>query len=367
LTAPEVTTPAHAPTAAQTVPHQPSSKPSGLQSLVEAVIPPFQETTESEVEAEAELPAEAAPTATTERPPQTAAKAVTESVSNPEPEAAEPIVVPTPALQVDPAPFQQQVSVAPPPRSNASEIAAAIARPKLTPPPPPKPLSPRCPICDNTLAAPEQCGTCKAMIWPEDPMQYVLNHHLDRPAVTQWREALQAAPDSVANHLRLVLACCNLHDFAGARFHLNHAAMVDFNTSRFALESVDAFLRRPAVLVVDDSTEIRDVLVRLLCANDLLPIPVGDSWTASTIVGEQVPAAVLLDVAMPMMDGYEVCRQIRAIPELKSLPVIIVSGHDGLTNRIVAKMAGASDYISKPFKAEKVLSIVQRFVFKRQK
>jgi twitching motility two-component system response regulator PilG len=243
----------------------------------------------------------------------------------------------------------------------AAQSQIPVATPVAVTTAPPKAVA-TCPICEAVLELPERCDACKAAIWPTDPMQFVVNRQVDREVAARLLDRLAAEPESVANHLRMALACCNLLDFAGARNHMNSAALTDIRASMFALDRVDAFLRRPTVLVVDDSATIRDVLVRMLAAGGMLPIPIAESWAVLSTVQSQAPAAVLLDVTMPMMDGYEVCRQIRSNRESKGLPVIMVSGHDGLIDKVVGKLAGASDYVSKPFKQEKLMKIIRGYV-----
>jgi twitching motility two-component system response regulator PilG len=273
---------------------------------------------------------------------------------------AAPVLAKTEAISVPkPAKAIQNTTLALP--KPATENAPATA-PVPVPVAKTAPAAEACPLCEASLEKPERCGTCQASIWPADPMQFVLNRQVDRELAARIVETLKGQPESLENQLRIALACCNLLDFAGARQHLNSAALMDFRGSKFVLDRVDAFLRRPTVLVVDDSATIRDVLVRMLGTGGMLPIPLGESWAVVATIQTQAPAAVLLDVTMPMMDGYEVCRLIRANRETKSLPVIMVSGHDGLIDKVVGKLAGASDYVSKPFNQDKLMKIVRGHV-----
>ena len=78
------------------------------------------------------------------------------------------------------------------------------------------------------------------------------------------------------------------------------------------------------------------------------------------------PDLVLLDIMLPMMDGYDVCRLIRGDRETRSIPVVMVSGNGDLIDKVVGKLAGASDYLHKPFKPEQLLNVVRGHVFKKR-
>lgn len=223
-----------------------------------------------------------------------------------------------------------------------------------------------CPLCEAPMQNAERCGSCRSSIWPEKPMDYVLNRSADVELLHGLVERLRAEPYTVWGELRLALANANLHRFHYAKQHLERAAMLDLKASTYALDRMAAFLRRPVVMVVDDSATIRDVLVRLLGNDGFLPVPVGNSWEVMPAMKAQKPSVVLLDVTMPMMDGYDVCRLIRADRETKSIPVVMVSGNGDLIDKVVGKLAGASDYLHKPFKPEQLLNVVRGHVFKKR-
>jgi twitching motility two-component system response regulator PilG len=71
-----------------------------------------------------------------------------------------------------------------------------------------------------------------------------------------------------------------------------------------------------------------------------------------------VPDLILLDIAMPKLDGYEVCRRIKGDPRTAHVPVVMLSGKDAFFDKVKGRMAGASDYLTKPFETPAVLAVV---------
>lgn len=109
-------------------------------------------------------------------------------------------------------------------------------------------------------------------------------------------------------------------------------------------------MQRPAtVLIVDDVTANRDLLRELLESDDYRLMEAADGPTALLLAAETPPDLVLLDVMLPVMNGFEVCRRLRANPRLAEVPVIMITALDDQTSRIAGFEAGADDFITKPF------------------
>jgi len=77
---------------------------------------------------------------------------------------------------------------------------------------------------------------------------------------------------------------------------------------------------------------------------------------------ESKPGLIFLDLVMPIASGYEICSQIRRMSAFKNTPVVILTGNDGIVDRVRAKVVGASDFLSKPVNAEKVLAIARQYL-----
>jgi sigma-B regulation protein RsbU (phosphoserine phosphatase) len=127
-------------------------------------------------------------------------------------------------------------------------------------------------------------------------------------------------------------------------------------TSRAA----DVALTPPSgtVLVVDDSPVNLQVLVRTLHGTGHRILAARDGRSALDIVKRARPDLVLLDVMMPEVDGFEVCRAIKADAESQDIVVIFLSALGDVSDKVSGLQLGAADYITKPIQAEEVLARV---------
>jgi putative two-component system response regulator len=104
----------------------------------------------------------------------------------------------------------------------------------------------------------------------------------------------------------------------------------------------------PVVLAVDDGAANRELIAAYLSGIDCEIRLAEDGRTALDIVETDPPDLVLLDVQMPGMDGYEVCRRIKAMPRGRLLPVVMITALNHSSDRVAALEAGADDFMSKP-------------------
>jgi PAS domain S-box-containing protein len=106
---------------------------------------------------------------------------------------------------------------------------------------------------------------------------------------------------------------------------------------------------KPTILIVDDQISGQEVLRGLLMAEDYHLVFAGDGSEALDIAARLLPDLVLLDVMMPGIDGFEVCRQMRSDKLLAETPVIMVTSLDDRESRLEGLEAGADDFVSKPY------------------
>jgi two-component system response regulator MprA len=108
------------------------------------------------------------------------------------------------------------------------------------------------------------------------------------------------------------------------------------------------------VLVVDDDSAVRDSLARTLRFEGHEVETAGDGRAALDAVRTQEPDALILDVGMPVLDGLETCRQLRADGVL--VPVLMLTARDSVGDRVAGLDAGADDYLIKPFALQELLA-----------
>jgi len=118
--------------------------------------------------------------------------------------------------------------------------------------------------------------------------------------------------------------------------------------------------RRPLVAYVDDSVLDCQIMEDILNKANYGFLSIKDSMQALPLLLQHKPDAIFLDLVMPVANGYEICAQIRRISSFKNTPIIILTGNDGIVDRVRAKMLGATDFLAKPVVSQKVLSALHK-------
>jgi DNA-binding response OmpR family regulator len=125
-------------------------------------------------------------------------------------------------------------------------------------------------------------------------------------------------------------------------------------------ERLSASLARRTILVVDDEENNRELLRQELSDANFDVILADDGLAALTQVARA--DLMLLDIMMPVMDGREVCRRVRASEATSRLPIIMVSAMGEIRDKLQALELGANDYVTKPFDAEQLIQKVRRLL-----
>jgi two-component system, chemotaxis family, response regulator PixG len=112
------------------------------------------------------------------------------------------------------------------------------------------------------------------------------------------------------------------------------------------------------IVCIDDSPTVLQAISCFLDDKSFSVVMVNDPVKALMQVVRSKPDLILLDVGMPNLDGYELCRLLRRHPTFKNLPIIMVTGHTGFLDRAKAKLVGSSGYLTKPFNQSDLLKII---------
>jgi signal transduction histidine kinase len=124
------------------------------------------------------------------------------------------------------------------------------------------------------------------------------------------------------------------------------------------MSEVDPVLKEN-ILIVDDTPENLHVLTQMLKEAGFRPRPAASGSFALRAAHAEIPDLVLLDIRMPEMDGYEVCRRLKADPTLRDVPVIFLSALTDTMIKVEAFEVGGVDYVTKPFQLEEIRARVE--------
>jgi|ERR1051326_7605088 DNA-binding response OmpR family regulator len=113
------------------------------------------------------------------------------------------------------------------------------------------------------------------------------------------------------------------------------------------------------ILVVDDEQDLLDLMEIILGAEGFTIFKASNGREALAQVQQERPELILLDVMMPIMDGWEVLKSIKSNEETMSIPVVMVTAKIGEEDRARGLREGASDYICKPFAPREVVNRVK--------
>ena len=119
---------------------------------------------------------------------------------------------------------------------------------------------------------------------------------------------------------------------------------------------------RPAVMVVDDSLTVRKITGRLLTREGYDVLTAKDGVEALEMLSDVVPDAMLVDIEMPRMDGFDLTRNVRADPRLRHVPIIMITSRTADKHRAYALEVGVDVFLGKPYREDELLAHVSRLV-----
>jgi len=130
-----------------------------------------------------------------------------------------------------------------------------------------------------------------------------------------------------------------------------------------ALDAVDVSREQaPKILVVDDEEDVVTFIKRALTMEGMEVVTAFDGLSALDTALEKEPDLVILDIMMPIMNGYEVCARLRLEDKTKNIPIILLSSAYTTDTVRQAKVAGGSGYVAKPFTPAELVSEIRKLL-----
>lgn len=119
-------------------------------------------------------------------------------------------------------------------------------------------------------------------------------------------------------------------------------------------------MARKEILVVEDQEELRKLECILLSSRGYKVDGVADGYTALSFIASNKPDLVLLDVMLPDIDGFEICRQIKGNMETSHIQVIMLTAKNSREDLLMGEQVGADGYITKPFRSAVIVETIRK-------
>jgi CheY-like chemotaxis protein len=122
--------------------------------------------------------------------------------------------------------------------------------------------------------------------------------------------------------------------------------------------------KSPIVMVVDDQENNREILQLVLGWKGCVVQEASNGLEAVKLAAKECPDLIIMDLAMPIMDGFTAVRLLRKLPECTHVPVVAYTAHDTPTHRAYAFETGFNEFLAKPLDFQKLESVLDRFIRK---
>jgi twitching motility two-component system response regulator PilG len=240
-----------------------------------------------------------------------------------------------------------------------------------------------CPFCNaETEKQAMSCGSCHAVLSLTD-LDSLFNENgviteIVQQSVSSFEREHESYGLNAEQLASLGIGHVNLKNYRQGFLYLQDAVranpsnvVLDAQLNAFAirLEEIEKLKsahelmsKNRKILVVDDSPTVRKLISSKLekCGHEV--ICAVDGLDALEKLNGLNPDLILLDITMPRMDGYQVCKLIRSNSEMKDVPIVMISGKDGFFDKVRGRMAGTTDYITKPFGPETLMKTVESYL-----
>ncbi|MFN3361749.1 MAG: response regulator [Pseudanabaenaceae cyanobacterium] len=119
---------------------------------------------------------------------------------------------------------------------------------------------------------------------------------------------------------------------------------------------------KPKVAHIDDSPVEGMIMEKILTNLGFPCIHISNALLAITTLIKVKPDFVFLDLHMPIVDGYEICAQLRRVESLQHIPIVVLTSSDGLVDRVRAKICGATDFMTKPINLQRIQQMLTKYL-----
>ncbi len=240
-----------------------------------------------------------------------------------------------------------------------------------------------CPFCniENDVQAFE-CNSCRVVLSLSDMEMLLANQNADKEVLQHSLNRMEVEKESRSfgeyELMFLGIGHINLKNLRQGFSYLQEASLLNPNNVLLASqinalairineierqeEVHDSMPRGRTILVVDDSPTVRKLISSKLEKSGHEVFCAVDGMDALSKLGEVLPDLILLDITMPRMDGYQVCKLIRSNAETKDIPIVMISGKDGFFDKVRGRMAGTTGYITKPFGPETLMKALDVYI-----
>ncbi len=136
-------------------------------------------------------------------------------------------------------------------------------------------------------------------------------------------------------------------------------AVAESNQSGKPVSGEERSSSQSLILAVDDSPTVRKLVSLTLGANGFEVLTAADGIEALNILSDTLPDLILCDINMPRLGGYKLCKFVKKHERTQSIPVVMLSGKDGVFDKMRGKLNGCDDFISKPFESEELVAKIR--------
>ena len=140
---------------------------------------------------------------------------------------------------------------------------------------------------------------------------------------------------------------------------LQQKALANHNSVRDSLSSANGDSGKTLIACIDDSKTVQKQVKMTLEAAGYEVVSILDPAQALKTLSQRLPSVIFLDINMPNINGYDLCALLRKSQKFKEVPIVMLTGRDGMIDRVRAKIAGSTDYLTKPCDPNKLIQLAK--------